>query len=109
MLGKETFIFKDILISNQLEFPGVYVCTSQDDSEFKYVGRTGRDKNGNLRTIKQRIYNHRHSGTTGDLFAKTGPECMDYKVRAVKIEDDRERMLFEKFVISILNPQYSKD
>lgn len=83
------------------EFPGVYVIYSDED--ILWVGKT------TSRSVQNRMRQHMQQNTNSDLNHLIGKDaCAKCKVRAVNIADDRERMLVECFLTSVLNPRYNK-
>jgi len=109
LLCSDIYKLEQVCTKKVFDFPGVYLATSQDDCEIMYVGRTKRNTKGDLTTIKARMQAHkgRGKGRTSDLRNKVGDECLRYNTRAVKVEDDRERLLLEHFLIGALMPKHN--
>ena len=90
-------------------FPGVYVI--YDDDDIFWVGKTERTRNKNrdLKLVKERIKVHKGGSGSSDLNRIVGKDiCSKCKVVAIEIADDRERMLVECFFTAILRPKYNK-
>jgi hypothetical protein len=87
---------------------GVYVISTPKDNEFVYIGKT------RTKIILGRIADHRTMGTNSDLkmmlkiFPDYPQEIDKYLIRCAEVSDPRERMFFEHFTISTLQPPFNK-
>mgnify|MGYP000607173208 CR=1 FL=1 len=77
--------------------------------------RFGKTK---TKTIQGRMYDHlkhKHGDTDSDLANMVlkrpylPQDYLNYSVRYLPLEDSRDRMIFEMFTISILDPKLNKD
>ncbi len=88
--------------------PGVYVIKTPDESEVVYVGRTS------TKSIAGRIKDHHTAGTSSDLngmlkrFNDYPQKSGDYIVQYLKVDDSRERVMFEHFSIAVLTPTFNR-
>lgn len=96
------------------DFPGVYAIRTPDGSDIVYVGRTQKDH-----AIGKRM--EQHLGITNRFPEKSSDLCMmikvhadypqdkdSYKVQYLRIDDVRERGLFESFAVAVLKPPFNK-
>ena len=92
----------------RFDIEGVYIISTPDDKKIVYAGRT------KTKTVTGRIRDHRSIDTQSDLKGmlrsnQSYPqEIDDYSVRCMEMEDSRERIFFEHFIISILKPVFNK-
>ncbi|HEX7031965.1 MAG TPA: hypothetical protein VF172_03095 [Nitrososphaera sp.] len=95
-------------------FPGVYAIRTPDGKEIIYVGRTKEDKGIGNRMNDHLSVTSRQPEKSSDLCMmikvhKEYPQDKDsYKVQYVRIDDVRERGLFEDFAIAVLRPPFNK-
>ena len=91
---------------------GVYAISTPDNDKIVYVGKT------KTKSIPGRMYDHlmhKHLDTDSDLANMVlrreylPQDYSSYLVRYVPLENSRDRMRFEMFTISILNPELNKD
>jgi len=91
---------------------GVYAISTPDNDKIVYVGKT------KIKSIPGRMYDHlmhKHLDTDSDLANMVirrehlPQDYSSYLVRYVPLENSRDRMRFEMFTISILNPELNKD
>ena len=91
------------------DFPAVYVFYKPKSEEVVYVGRT-KTKN-----INGRMKDHKGTNGSSDMNimikgrAGFPQEVEEYIIKFLRIENKRERMFFENFVISILKPELNKE
>ena len=96
-------------VRNNFNFPAVYVISKPDSQIVIYAGRT------KSLPLWRRIYDHKTiTGTTSDLNMMIkkkdySQKIEEYGVRYLKIEDTRERMFFESFIIAVLQPELNKN
>ena len=97
------------ILKNKEKFdsPAVYAISKPNTKDVVYVGRT--------KNLTLRIVDHKNTDTKSDLRmmikGKEGypQDIVDYCVRYIKIENSRERMFFENFVIGVLEPKLNKE
>ena len=86
---------------------GVYLIRRPDTSEIVYVGKT---KAG----ISNRMQQHIYLKETSDLnimikkFSEFPQEVRTYLVQYFEIPNDRERGIFENFLVSVIDPILNK-
>jgi len=109
LLNSELIKLKDLLQNKDtFNFPAVYIFSKPNSKEVVYVGRT------KTLYLWERIKDHKTINTKSDLNImikgkENYPQIVDeYMIRCLKIEDGRERMFFENFVIAILQPELNK-
>jgi hypothetical protein len=108
LMENERLTLKEVKTGNKYNYRGVYVLTRPDNDEVVYAGKTIEKE------IKGRMEDHLGGSGESDLKAllkehrdyPQDPE--EYFVRGIKIEDLRERGLFEYFLISVLNPPFNR-
>ena len=113
LLSKKAELISNVSKNKNIHELGVYAISRPDDSEIIYVGKT------KTKTIQGRMYDHlkhKHGDTDSDLANmvlkrrhKYPQDYSNYLVRYLPLEDTRDRMRFEMFAISILNPDLNKD
>ena len=112
LLVKKPEIISNIAKNKQIQDEGVYVISKPKKIEdIVYVGKT------RTLTIQRRMYDHlshKHGDTDSDLAnmviarSHLPQDYENYLVRFVALENPRDRMRFENFVISILDPELNK-
>ena len=113
LLLKKAELISNVAKNKNIHELGVYAISKPDDSEIIYVGKT------KTKTIQGRMYDHlkhKHGDTDSDLANMVlkrkhlyPQDYPNYLVRYLPLEDSRDRMRFEMFTISILNPDLNKD
>ena len=112
LLSKKPSKISNIAEDKKIQDLGVYAISYPDDSQIVYIGKT------KTKTIHGRMKDHlqhKHLDTDSDLAnmvlrRKLLPQDYEnYLVRYVALDEPRDRMRFEMFSISILNPQLNKD
>tara|TARA_B100001167_G_C16571442_1_gene212708 strand:- start:46 stop:432 length:387 start_codon:yes stop_codon:yes gene_type:complete len=112
LLVKKPEIISNIAKNKQIQDEGVYVISKPKKIEdIVYVGKT------RTLSIQRRMYDHlshKHGDTDSDLAnmviarSHLPQDYENYLVRFVALENPRDRMRFENFVISILDPELNK-
>mgnify|MGYP001346944170 FL=1 len=112
LLVKKPEIISNIAKNKQIQDEGVYVISKPKKIEdIVYVGKT------RTLTIQRRMYDHlshKHGDTDSDLAnmviarSHLPQDYENYLVRFVALENPRDRMRFENFAISILDPELNK-
>ena len=112
LLVKKPEIISNIAKNKQIQDEGVYVISKPKKiEEIVYVGKT------RTLTIQRRMYDHlshKHGDTDSDLAnmviarSHLPQDYENYLVRFVALENPRDRMRFENFAISILDPELNK-
>ena len=112
LLSKKSEIISNIAKNKQIQDEGVYVISKPKKiEEIVYVGKT------RTLTIQRRMHDHlshKHGDTDSDLAnmviarSHLPQDYESYLVRYVALEDPRDRMRFENFAISILDPELNK-
>ena len=112
LLVKKPEIISNIAKNKQIQDEGVYVISKPKKIEdIVYVGKT------RTLTIQRRMYDHlshKHGDTDSDLANMVivrphlPQDYENYLVRFVALEKPRDRMRFENFAISILDPELNK-
>ena len=112
LLVKKPEIISNIAKNKQIQDEGVYVISKPKKIEdIVYVGKT------RTLSIQRRMYDHlshKHGDTDSDLAnmviarSHLPQDYENYFVRFVALENPRDRMRFENFVISILDPELNK-
>ena len=112
LLVKKPEIISNIAKNKQIQDEGVYVISKPKKIEdIVYVGKT------RTLSIQRRMYDHlshKHGDTTSDLAnmviarSHLPQDYKNYLVRFVALENPRDRMRFENFAISILDPELNK-
>ena len=112
LLSKKQELISNVAKNKNIREKGVYAISRPDTNEIVYVGKT------KTKTIQGRMYDHlkhKHGDTDSDLAnmvlkRKHLPQDYpNYLVRYLPLEHSRDRMRFEMFTISILNPDLNKD
>ena len=109
---KKPEIISNIAKNKQIQDEGVYVISKPKKIEdIVYVGKT------RTLSIQRRMYDHlshKHGDTDSDLAnmviarSHLPQDYENYLVRFVALENPRDRMRFENFAISILDPELNK-
>ncbi len=112
LLVKKPEIISNIARNKQIQDEGVYVISKPKKIEdIVYVGKT------RTLSIQRRMYDHlshKHGDTDSDLAnmviarSHLPQDYENYLVRFVALENPRDRMRFENFAISILDPELNK-
>ena len=112
LLVKKPEIISNIAKNKQIQDEGVYVISKPKKIEDNvYVGKT------RTLSIQRRMYDHlshKHGDTDSDLAnmviarSHLPQDNENYLVRFVALENPRDRMRFENFAISILDPELNK-
>ena len=112
LLVKKPEIISNIAKNKQIQDEGVYVISKPKKIEdIVYVGKT------RTLSIQRRMYvhlSHKHGDTDSDLAnmviarSHLPQDYENYLVRFVALENPRDRMRFENFAISILDPELNK-
>ncbi len=112
LLVKKPEIISNIAKNKQIQDEGVYVISKPKKIEdIVYVGKT------RTLSIQRRMYDHlshKHGDTDSDLAnmviarSHLPQDYENYLVRFVALEKPRDRMRFENFAISILDPELNK-
>ena len=112
LLAKKPEIISNIAKNKQIQDEGVYVISKPKKIEdIVYVGKT------RTLSIQRRMYDHlshKHGDTDSDLAnmviarSHLPQDYENYLVRFVALENPRDRMRFENFAISILDPELNK-
>ena len=112
LLVKKPEIISNIAKNKQIQDEGVYVISKPKKIEdIVYVGKT------RTLSIQRRMYDHlshKHGDTDSDLAnmviarSHLPQDYENYLVRFVALENPRDRMRFENFAISILDPELNK-
>ena len=112
LLVKKPEIISNIAKNKQIQDEGVYVISKPKKIEdIVYVGKT------RTLSIQRRMYDHlshKHGDTDSDLAnmviarSHLPQDYKNYLVRFVALENPRDRMRFENFAISILDPELNK-
>ena len=112
LLAKKPEIISNIAKNKQSQDEGVYVISKPKKIEdIVYVGKT------RTLTIQRRMsahLSHKHDDTDSDLANMViarphlPQDYENYLVRFVALENPRDRMRFENFAISILDPELNK-
>ena len=112
LLSKKSEIISNIAKNKQIQDEGVYVISKPKKiEEIVYVGKT------RTLTIQRRMHDHlshKHGDTDSDLAnmviarSHLPQDYESYLVRYVVLKDPRDRMRFENFAISILDPELNK-
>jgi hypothetical protein len=109
LLSSQLYLIGDVADKNTSHGAyGVYVIRTPDGSKVVYAGRTkSKDMAG-------RMFDHLNSGTASDLggMLKLNPyypqEKRKYLVQYANVPENRDRIMFEYFVISVLEPPFNK-
>ena len=112
LLVKKPEIISNIAKNKQIQDEGVYVISKPKKIEdIVYVGKT------RTLSIQRRMHDHlshKHGDTDSDLANMViarpwlPQDYENYLVRFVALEEPRDRMRFENFAISILDPELNK-
>ena len=112
LLVKKPEIISNIARNKQIQDEGVYVISKPKKIEdIVYVGKT------RTLSIQRRMHDHlshKHGDTDSDLAnmviarSHLPQDYENYLVRFVALENPRDRMRFENFAISILDPELNK-
>lgn len=111
LLSQPSHLLSDVIKRwpPEAQFPGVYAISTPDDSAVVYVGMTVSQ------VLADRLHDHYHLKGGSDLrgmlpvFSASHPQIRDeYRVRWLTIEELRQRILFESFVIGVLQPPFNK-
>ena len=112
LLVKKPEIISNIAKNKQIQDEGVYVISKPKKIEdIVYVGKT------RTLSIQRRMHDHlshKHGDTDSDLAnmviarSHLPQDYENYLVRFVALEKPRDRMRFENFAISILDPELNK-
>jgi len=112
LLSKKSEIISNIAKNKQIQDEGVYAISKPKKiEEIVYVGKT------RTLTIQRRMHDHlshKHGDTDSDLAnmviarSHLPQDYESYLVRYVVLKDPRDRMRFENFAISILDPELNK-
>ena len=112
LLVKKPEIISNIAKNKQIQDEGVYVISKPKKIEdIVYVGKT------RTLSIQRRMHDHlshKHGDTDSDLAnmviarSHLPQDYENYLVRFVALENPRDRMRFENFAISILDPELNK-
>jgi len=112
LISKSPETISNVSKNYEIRDLGVYVISLPSDKETVYVGKT------KTKTIQGRMKDHlmhKHGDTDSDLANMVlrrnhlPQDYENYLVRYVPLENSRDRMRFEMFSISVLNPQLNKD
>ena len=112
LLSKQAEVISKVAGDKTADSLGVYAISRPDTNEIVYVGKT------KTKTIQGRMYDHlkhKHGDTDSDLAnmvikrEKLPQNYSDYLVRYLPINESRDRMRFEMFAISVLDPALNKD
>ena len=112
LLSKKPELISNVAKNKNIREKGVYAISRPDTNEIVYVGKT------KTKTIQGRMYDHlkhKHGDTDSDLANMVlkrpylPQDYLNYSVRYLPLEDSRDRMIFEMFTISILDPKLNKD
>lgn len=90
------------ILKHNESFAGIYIISDRNDSEPIYVGESGQ--------VADRLQHHVSGTNSSDLKQKTGLGFNDlkwYKVRYRRMANDRQRKLFESYVIGVLKPKFN--
>jgi hypothetical protein len=100
ILEQQPVLLGKIKNSEKFLFPGVYIATFHESVQ--WVGRT------QTKTVNGRLEDHRTGHGTSDLNKIVGKECLEYGIRAIEIEDHRERIFVEHLFLAMLKPALNK-
>lgn len=92
-------------MSNREQFAGVYILSRPDNEDIVYVGESGNIPDrmsqhigGGNSTLKNKL-EHRPSYPQNPS---------RYKIQYRRMANDRERLIFENYVRSILKPEFNR-
>ncbi len=92
----------NLILKHNDSFAGVYAISNRNDDEILYVGESSQ--------IADRLQHHVSGTNSSDLKQKTGldfDELKWYKVRYRRMANERQRKLFESYVIGVLKPKFN--
>ena len=101
MINSNPKTINTILKHNE-SFAGIYVISDRNDNEIIYAGESGQ--------VTDRLRHHVSGTNPSDLKQKTGLDFNDLKwckVRYRRMANDRQRKLFELYVIGVLKPKFN--
>ena len=112
LLSKQAEVSSKVAEDKTANSLGVYAISSPDTHKIIYVGKT---KTKSIQGRMKDHLQHKHGDTDSDLAnmvikrEKLPENYSDYLVRYLSINEPRDRMRFEMFAISVLDPALNKD
>ena len=112
LLSKQAEVISKVAGDKTANSLGVYAISRPDTHKIIYVGKT---KTKSIQGRMKDHLQHKHGDTDSDLAnmvikrEKLPQNYSDYLVRYLSINEPRDRMRFEMFAISVLDPALNKD
>ena len=112
LLSKKQELISNVAKNKNIREKGVYAISRPDTHKIIYVGKT---KTKSIQGRMKDHLQHKHGDTDSDLAnmvikrEKLPQNYSDYLVRYLSINEPRDRMRFEMFAISVLDPALNKD
>ena len=92
----------NVITKNNESFAAVYVINDKDDNSVLYVG--------NSENISSRLKHHSAGTSSSDLNKKANLNIREIKwckIRYRRMADEKQRKLFESYVIGVLKPRFN--